>query len=208
MDVDVRNKIIQDAATLTQFICIAPAHQSQSLRNEKVWNPPRTTLQTAEVLDTFQFKDSPSSLLITSNTTIKLLLIKCFCLVSTYSKKALELIVTGSLNRVDAVNSVHHYTNPLLHKGENWEKAPYFALPAATRREKGMGQDIRMVLYESRISTETPAAKEGDTPKALVMLILRLKGLIVPLVKLSIFLLPTGTASKISRVREEVFIPL
>lgn len=71
-----------------------------------------------------------------------------------------------------------------------------------------MGQDIRMVLYESRISPETPAAKEGDTPKGLVMLILRLKGLIVPLFKLGIFLLPICTASKISWVREELFIPL
>lgn len=71
-----------------------------------------------------------------------------------------------------------------------------------------------MVLNASRISTETSAGKEGDTPKGLIMLIrvqsqtLRLKGLIMPLFKLGIFLLHIGTSSKISWVRQEIFIPI
>lgn len=74
-----------------------------------------------------------------------------------------------------------------------------------------MGQEVRMLLNPSRISTETPAAKGGDTPNGLIRVqtqTLRLKGLIVPLFKLDIFLLHICTAPRISWVRQEIFIPI
>lgn len=64
-----------------------------------------------------------------------------------------------------------------------------------------------MVLNASKVSTETPVAKRGDTPEGLIMLVraqtqtVMLKGLIVLLFKLGIFLLHTRTTSKISWVR-------
>lgn len=65
-----------------------------------------------------------------------------------------------------------------------------------------------MVLNASKVSTETLVAERGDsTPEGLIMLVraqtqtVRLKGLIVPLFKLGIFLLHTWTTSKISWVR-------
>ena len=59
------------------------------------------------------------------------------------------------------------YHRTLALEREKMEEKPYFALPAETRREKGVGQEARTILNRSRVSTKTLVVKGGRTLKDL-----------------------------------------
>lgn len=59
--------------------------------------------------------------------------------------------------------SLFLYHTTLALEREKWRKKPYFASPAETRKEKVVGQEVRIVLNRSRLSIETLVAEGGDT---------------------------------------------